>query len=398
MTGIPRPARSAFCVAMIVALLLPQGGSFADSTQQKLRREKARLTEMRKKAEEAAAELDEALRRERTTRGKIDDIRKRLASQRRLIARIDGKLGALARDMEKAESKVRAIEETRASRQLTLERSAVMAFYKAREEAGLAPLEVHGERARLFASLVLSSEALNVNRLVADKEKMENALSGIEREVRLSEKRITRERKVGESLLTQKEKEGKRLAEIRNRKQEKEKELRELRRRVARMEALVSRIEREVREAEQRRAKKGKSAGPSKFSSIPGGLVAPVRGRVVGQFGKYRDPVFDVEVENNGVEIEASSGAPVRSIGKGKVVFSGTVSGFGNVLIIQHGTGLFSVYGRAESFSVAQGEEIGPGQNIGRLPASPDGKSVLYLELRAAGTAIDPLAVIPLSR
>lgn len=398
MTVFPHPARSVLCMAMIVALLLPSGNSLAGSTQERLRREKARLTEMRRKAEAAAAELDEALRREKTARDKIDDIRKRLASQRRLIARIDKKLDALGRDMEKTESEVRAIEETRASSQRALERSAVMAFSKAKNEAGLAPLEVHGERIRLFTGLVLSAEARNVSRLAADKEKMEDELSGIERQVRLSEKRISRERKVGESLLTQREQEAKRLAGIRSRKANKEKELKALRARVARMETLVSRIEREVREAERRRPKKGKSEGPSKFSSIPGGLVAPVRGRVVGQFGKYRDPVFDVEVENNGVEIEASSGAPVRSIAKGKVVFSGTVSGFGNVLIIQHGTGLFSVYGRADSFSVAQGQVIGPGQNIGRLPASPDGKSVLYLELRAAGTAIDPLAVIPLSR
>ncbi|MBK5095662.1 MAG: peptidoglycan DD-metalloendopeptidase family protein [Deltaproteobacteria bacterium] len=167
---------------------------------------------------------------------------------------------------------------------------------------------------------------------------------------------------------------------------------------MARMKTLVSRIEREVQEAERRSPRGKGKKGPSEFSRIPGGLVAPVRGKVVGPFGKYRDPVFDVEMENHGVEIEAPSGAPVRSIGKGEVVFSGTVSGFGKVLIIQHGTGLFSVYGKAESYSVARGQVIAPGQNIGRLPASPSGKSVLYLELRAAGTAIDPAAVIPLAR
>ena len=47
---------------------------------------------------------------------------------------------------------------------------------------------------------------------------------------------------------------------------------------------------------------------------------------------------------------------------------------------------------------VSQDEEVVAGQVIGRLPENPDGKSVLYLELRAAGTAIDPLQVVPLSR
>jgi len=398
MTVFPPLVRFALCVAMIAAFLLPPGVSLAGSTQETLRREKARLTEMRKKAEAAAAELDEALRRERTARDKVADIRKRLDVQRRRIARIDKRLSALARDMDKAESEVRTLEHARAGTQRELEQAAVQAFRKERGAARLPLVEVRGERLRYLMTRVLASEAQKMGRLSVEKEKKEDALSGIERQVLLSEKKISREKKVGNLLLTQREKEAKRLQEIESQKKQKEKELKALRARVARMEALVSRIEREVQEAERRRPRKGRKAGPSKFSSIPGGLVAPVRGRVVGPFGKYRDPVFDVEVENHGVEIEATSRSPIRSIGKGNVVFSGTVSGFGNVLIIQHGTGLFSVYGKAESFSVAQGQVVAPGQNIGRLPASPDGKSVLYLELRAAGTAIDPMAVIPLAR
>jgi len=105
-----------------------------------------------------------------------------------------------------------------------------------------------------------------------------------------------------------------------------------------------------------------------------------------------------VTIENRGVEIEAPSGASVKSVGEGEVAFAGAVSGFGNVLIVQHGGSLFSVYGRLESFLVKQGEAVTKGTVVGRLPGSPSGKSVLYLELRAGGTAIDPASVIPLER
>jgi septal ring factor EnvC (AmiA/AmiB activator) len=399
MTAFRALARTALSTAMIAALLLPPGASHAESTQSRLRKEKARLTEMRERAEKAAAELDKALEREQTSRKKVDEIRKQLADQRRLITRIDRKLSSLSREMARAESEVRAIEQSRESTQRGLERAAVLAFREGREaSSGFRLAEAGAERQRYFMELLLASEVDQVDRLAADQEKKESALTGIERQVQLSEKRISKEKKVGESLLTQRKKEAERLAEIQKEKKRKEKEVKALRSRVARMEALVSRIERQVREAERRRPGGGRREGPSKFSGIPGGLVAPVRGKVVGPFGKYQDPVFHVEVENHGVEIEASSGAPIRSVGKGNVVFSGAVAGFGNVLIIQHGTGLFSVYGKAESFSVGQGQVVGPGQNIGRLPASPGGKSVLYLELRAAGTAIDPTAVIPFPR
>jgi septal ring factor EnvC (AmiA/AmiB activator) len=56
------------------------------------------------------------------------------------------------------------------------------------------------------------------------------------------------------------------------------------------------------------------------------------------------------------------------------------------------------VYGRMESFTVKQGEAVKKGTVVGSLPASPSGKSVLYLELRAGGTAIDPASAISLDR
>jgi septal ring factor EnvC (AmiA/AmiB activator) len=118
----------------------------------------------------------------------------------------------------------------------------------------------------------------------------------------------------------------------------------------------------------------------------------------VTRFGRQHDATFDVTIENRGVEIEAPAGAPVKSVGQGEVAFAGTVSGFGNVLIVQHGGELFSVYGRLETFLVKQGGAVKKGTVVGSLPGSPTGKSVLYLELRAGGTAIDPSSAIPLER
>jgi septal ring factor EnvC (AmiA/AmiB activator) len=182
--------------------------------------------------------------------------------------------------------------------------------------------------------------------------------------------------------------------EIGKKKEKKARELEALRARIARMETLVSRIERKMRERE-RQTKEPRKIGPTRFAGITGGLVPPLAGRVVGRFGKQRDPVFDVDVENRGVEIEAGSGAVIHAVGAGEVVFAGSVSGFGRVLILRHGSGLFCVREGGVLREAGTG-----GRRRGRWKAavSPEGKSVLYLELRAAGTAIDPASVIPLSR
>jgi len=254
--------------------------------------------------------------------------------------------------------------------------------------------------------LYLAAEAEGVARITRARERKEEELSGLERQVAVTERKMAREKKVGDTLLSRQEEERRRLAGIEREKKRKEKELKSLRAKIARMESVVSRVERQVKERE-RRARKAAAGGsaarepaeaPRRFASLSGGLSAPLAGKVVTRFGRQHDTTFDVTIENRGVEIEAPSGASVKSVGQGEVAFAGAVSGFGNVLIVQHGGGLFSVYGRMETFLVKQGEAVKKGAVVGSLPGSPSGKSVLYLELRAGGTAIDPASAIPLER
>jgi len=383
------------CITALACLALASPAYAAD-TLGKLRQEKARLTEMKQKAEKAAAELAETLRREKLSRNKVDDLEARLAKQRKLIVRIDRKLSALGTQMDRADREVRALEEEQGRTQRGISDASHRVFTGDRERIG-APAGAAEERAHYFARRLLVMEMDRYGRLSADREEKERVLTGIERRIEDSERRMEEQRKVGEKLVSRQEVERKRLAEIERKKNAKAKELKTLRARIARMEALVVRIERQVREKE-RRGKESARKGPRQFDGVSGGLVSPLAGKVVGRFGKQRDPVFDVTVENRGVEIEAPSGAPIHAIGGGEVAFVGSVSGFGKVLILQHGSGLFSVYGKADSIEVRQGQSVAKGEVVGRLPVTPEGKSVLYLELRAGGTAIDPMSVIPLSR
>jgi septal ring factor EnvC (AmiA/AmiB activator) len=251
----------------------------------------------------------------------------------------------------------------------------------------------------------LAADAEGVARIIRARERKEEELSGLERQVAVTERKMAIEKKVGDTLLSRQEAERRRLVDFEREKSRKEKELKSLRAKIARMESLVSRVERQVKERERRarKAEAGSAAkepaeAPRRFASLSGGLSAPLAGKVVTRFGRQHDTTFDVTIENRGVEIESASGASVKAVGQGAVAFAGAVSGFGNVLIVQHGGGLFSVYGRLETFLVKQGDAVRKGTGVGRLPESPSGKSVLYLELRAGGTAIDPTSVIPLDR
>lgn len=394
MNSAERVRILAVCLAAFSWLALAAPAPAADA-RGKLEREKARLTEMKRKAEKAANDLAETLRREKLSRNRVEHLEARLAGQRRRIAGIDRKLDALGAQMDLVDREVRAVEEEQGRTRRGISDAARGVFAADRERFRAAAGSAE-ERVSHFARRVLAGELDRYGRLSADRAEKERVLDGIERRIEDSERRMEEQRKFGEKLVSRQEAERKRLAEIEESKKRKSGELKSLRARIGRMEALVSRIERRVREKDGG----GKAAGkpPARFAAVPGGLAPPLEGKVVGRFGKQRDPVFDVTVENRGVEIEAPPGSAVRAIGAGEVVFVGSVSGFGRVLILQHGSGLFSVYGKAGSFSARQGRTVAKGEAIGRLPASPEGKSVLYLELRAGGTAVDPAVAIPLSR
>jgi len=391
--------------ALSLGFLFRASAPAARDVAAELRRERGRLIEMKEREEKTASELTEALRKEKLSKGRVGELRERLKAQRRLLARVDRRISALNERLERTEKAVRELDAAHGQARAGLLRAEVVAFTGQRAGAGNPWDPSTRERERYFMRLRLAADAEGIARITLARERKEEELSGIERQVAVTERKRTQEKKVGDTLLSRQEEERSRLARIEREKKRKERELKSLRSRIARMEAVVSRVERQVRERE-RRARKGAADGaargsaeaPRRFASLSGGLSSPLRGKVVTRFGRQHDPTFDVTIENRGVEIEAPSGASVKSVGKGEVAFAGAVSGFGNVLIVKHGGGLFSVYGRMETFLVKQGEAVRKGAVVGRLPESPSGKSVLYLELRAGGTAVDPASAMPLDR
>jgi septal ring factor EnvC (AmiA/AmiB activator) len=388
-----------------LCIFFPSAAPGARDVAVELRKERGRLLEMKAREEKTAQELTEALRKERRSKGRVDELQARLKRQRRLLSSIDRKVSALNERQEEAEKAVRALEAEHGEARTDLHRAELVAFNGQRAGAGDPWRPSARERERHFMRLYLAADAEGVARITRARERKEEELSGLERQVAVTERKMAMEKKVGDTLLSRQEAERRRLAGIEREKKRKEKELKSLRAKIARMEALVSRVERQVKERE-RRARKSEAGSaarvpaeaPRRFASLSGGLSAPLAGKVVTRFGRQHDTTFDVTIENRGVEIESSSGASVKAVGQGEVAFAGAVSGFGNVLIVQHGGGLFSVYGRMDAFHVRRGDEVRKGTTVGRLPESPSGKSVLYLELRAGGTAIDPTSVIPLDR
>ena len=93
----------------------------------------------------------------------------------------------------------------------------------------------------------------------------------------------------------------------------------------------------------------------------------------------------------NGVEMASTEGADALAIHDGTVAFAGPFSGFGNLVIVDHGGQAFSLYGDLLDIVVRKGARIEHGQPVGTAGPIPSGSDGIYLELRVDGRPVDPL-------
>ena len=123
------------------------------------------------------------------------------------------------------------------------------------------------------------------------------------------------------------------------------------------------------------------------FATLKGKLRAPVSGQLAAKFGAKRDggPSW------KGVFIKAPEGADVKAIAQGRVVFAAWMRGFGNLIIVDHGSEYLSIYGNNQSLLRRVGDAVKGGDSIASAGNTGGGEdSGLYFELRHRGAAFNP--------
>jgi murein DD-endopeptidase MepM/ murein hydrolase activator NlpD len=117
----------------------------------------------------------------------------------------------------------------------------------------------------------------------------------------------------------------------------------------------------------------------------------PVEGRLMSPFGGRTDPFSGEGAIHTGVDLSAPMGTPVRSAADGIIVQTEWSSGYGRLIIIDHGNGIQTYYGHLSRFDVVPGQEVRRGDVIGRSGASGRVTSPhLHYEVRMGGTPVNP--------
>ena len=261
-------------------------------------------------------------------------------------------------------------------------------------------------QAKLIAQLQQSLKAVEANREATQNAKDE--LEEIAEEKRAHKGQLEKEKKQRATVLSQ----------ISSKLAAQRKEATRLQRDQERLSALVDRLAKLI--AEQRAAARRSAAKPrvtvkprpkSKGKSAPrepelvndaeptqddgvfaaqkGKLRLPVRGSISAKFGSKRDdgPTW------KGLFIRTAEGAEVKAVAAGKVVFADWLRGFGNLIIVDHGSQYMTIYGNNQTLFKRVGETVKGGDVIaGAGNSGGNEQSGLYFEMRHRGRAFDPLS------
>ena len=118
-----------------------------------------------------------------------------------------------------------------------------------------------------------------------------------------------------------------------------------------------------------------------------GGLGWPVAGNLLASFGGR----LPDGRRSDGVLIAAPAGTAIKAVADGTVVFADWMTGYGNILIIDHGNGYMSLYAHNDGLLRDAGDRVRRGEPVARVGSSGGhGRPALYFELRHNGQPVDP--------
>lgn len=121
------------------------------------------------------------------------------------------------------------------------------------------------------------------------------------------------------------------------------------------------------------------------------GFDWPVRGKIVDEFRKG-----ERGIRNDGIDIAAPVGTPVRAAADGEVVYRGAgLDGYGNLLLIRHQSGYVTAYAHNDVMLVRKGQQVRQGQIIAKVGQTGSADQPrLHFEIRRDLKAVDPLAYL----
>ena len=399
--GAPKARRSFIAVIVLAAVALALAGAVATSVRA-----------------ETAAELQGKLQ---DARGKIDAAKKHKASLSEQIGDLDGRLAAIQRRLDGLGDQIAAVEE-----RLSVTRDKLRIL---RKELRLKKLELAEAQAELELEQRNFAERAVLSYKSEDLDYVDVLLASSDFEDLISRVNVIHDLLGGNNALvggleTTRDKVDAEKRSIAKREgdvaaaalvlQEKSDELTALRAAQAASQAAAIAVRRQktgalkgvnqdLAELERQedqllaesQALTGVITGSTGSGQGTGSLSWPVSGPVTSPFGWRIHPILGYKKFHTGIDIGVGYGTPIHAADGGAVIYATWMGGYGNVIIVDHGDGLSTLYAHQSSLAVGTGARVTRGQTIGYVGSTGFSTGPhLHFEVRVNGNPVDPMGYL----
>jgi septal ring factor EnvC (AmiA/AmiB activator) len=370
---------------------------------------KKQLQGIKKEIKEKKQLIDKTAQVETRVSGELEEISRSLKEKEKALSALTRDLDAAESGLEKTQHEIEVVQKDAEARKLLIQKR-LSAVYKSGDVGNFRfyfsseSFPLMQESLRYMKALLENDRKLilEYNERIDTLKTLKKSLEGVARR-KENIKSVIEVKK--HEIENEKSKKASYLLHVREDKKSYLASLHELEDNSRRLQSIVERLEAASRKSYtakvRKQSVKPKSRGAAPvvppittstgFASQKGRLSLPAQGHIVGSFGRHKHPEFNSFTVSNGVTISSPSGSDVHSIYDGTVVFADYFKGYGNMVIIDHGDGFFSLYAHNNRIMKRSGATVRKNETIASVGDVDSSKGpVLYFEIRYQGKPIDP--------
>lgn len=367
---------------LLFAVLLPASSHAAEPARE--------LEGVKKKIEQQRQGLTAAKKKEGSILESLAKVDTELEKKTKDLKRVNLTLQSLLADLRRKEDELQKIDASLAARREWLKRRAAALYRWQRSGSSLILLsgvENVGElmRRQRYLAATLAYDNAQIERLDDESTRQKALAQQLEEQRAAASNQKTKLTEIQNSIRADRRKKELVLASVRREKDGRQRALKELEQAALRLQKMIDEL--------NRRSAGVPRQGPSgtAFEALRGKLDYPVRGKVAGGFGRTLHPEFATELFRKGIDIDAPLGEEVHAVEAGKVIFADRFSGYGKMMIIDHGERYYSVYAHLGELFKQPGDSVRRGEAIAEVGDSDSlAGSRLYFEIRKDGKPVDP--------
>ncbi len=369
-------------------------GDNSGNSSQKINEEKQRLKKIEQQIKSVKDEINNLQKKESGYLETLHKIEKLLQDTEKELQAIERDLELAQKEIKKGEDELIREKHILKERTIILE-SRLREIYK-RRLTGYLEILFNSENFSDFLTRfryiknILSLDAEVINDIRQQMKKIENnkmnlenreeILSLLKKEVEKEKENIEFSIKAKKSIINK----------IDSQKEAYLKSLKELEQSSQEIENIIERIYKQ-QEGDSKKASQ-KEAPTITLKPKRGILALPIQGKLISEYGRQKNTDFNTYTFNSGIDISAPLGQVVRAAGSGEIIYTGSIKGYGQIIIIDHGGRTTTLYAHLSKILIDIGDKVKKGQPIGQVGDSGGVSSTrLHFEVRVEGKPTDPM-------